>query len=75
VVHAVSPRPLLIIGSSIDTVTPFSEAQSLYDRAREPKTLLSMDIGHYDICEPPGSDEAAQLAVDFLAPVVFGEQA
>lgn len=67
----IAPRPLLIIGSGVDTVIPFSECQSLYDHAREPKELRAMDIGHYDICEPPGSDAAAQLAVDFLAPIAF----
>ncbi|WP_043452000.1 alpha/beta hydrolase [Jongsikchunia kroppenstedtii] len=67
----IAPRPLLVIGSAVDQVIPFSECQSLYDHALEPKELQSMNIGHYDICEPPGSDDAAQIAVDFFAPVAF----
>lgn len=74
-VHSIAPRPLLIIGSLTDGVIPFSESQSLYDHAREPKQLHAMEIGHYDICEPPGSDEAARIAIDFLAPTAFGEHA
>lgn len=73
VVADVSPRPLLIVGSAADGVVPFSECRSLYDLAREPKQLVGLSIGHYDICEPPGCTEAAQLALDFLAPVVAGE--
>jgi uncharacterized protein len=71
VVAEVAPRPLLIIGSPADGVIPFSECQSLFDRAREPKQLRALPIGHYDICEPPGSQQAAQLALDFLAPIAF----
>lgn len=71
VVHMIAPRPLLVIGSAVDGVIPFSESESLYRLAGEPKELLSLQIGHYDICEPPGSDSAAQMAVDFLAPVAF----
>lgn len=71
VAGAIAPRPLLIIGSAVDGVIPFSESESLYAHAGEPKRLLSLQIGHYDICEPPGSDSAAQMAVDFLAPVAF----
>jgi pimeloyl-ACP methyl ester carboxylesterase len=69
----VSPRPLLIVGSAADGVIPFSECQSLYDLAQEPKKLVGLDIGHYDICEPPGCIEAAQIALEFLAPVVAAE--
>jgi pimeloyl-ACP methyl ester carboxylesterase len=71
VVAEIAPRPLLIIGSPTDGVIPFSECQSLFDNAREPKQLRTLPIGHYDICEPPGSERAAQLALDFLAPIAF----
>ncbi|MET8873188.1 alpha/beta fold hydrolase [Nocardia sp. NPDC004604] len=71
VVDQLAPRPLLIIGSANDGVIPFSECQSLYDHAREPKQLRTLSIGHYDICEPPGSDQAAALALEFLAPIAF----
>lgn len=73
VVHLIAPRPLLVIGSRNDGVVPFSESESLYARAGEPKKLVAMDIGHYDICEPPGSDDSARIALEFLRPVVFGD--
>jgi uncharacterized protein len=71
VVAEIAPRPLLIIGSPTDGVIPFSECQSLFDKAGEPKQLRTLPIGHYDICEPPGSDQAAQLAVEFFSPIAF----
>ncbi|WP_084638203.1 alpha/beta hydrolase [Gordonia shandongensis] len=71
VIAEIAPRPILIIGSAVDGVIPFSESESLFALAGEPKELVSLPIGHYDICEPPGSDEAAQLAVDFFAPIVL----
>jgi fermentation-respiration switch protein FrsA (DUF1100 family) len=70
VVAELAPRPLLIIGSPTDGVIPFSECQSLFVKAREPKRLETLPISHYEICEPPGADQAAQIALEFLAPVV-----
>lgn len=75
VVAELAPRPLLIIGSPTDGVIPFSECQSLFDKAREPKRLETLPISHYEICEPPGADQAAQIALDFLAPIVFTDNA
>jgi fermentation-respiration switch protein FrsA (DUF1100 family) len=71
VVAGVAPTPLLIIGSVHDGVIPFSECESLSENAREPKQLKSVEFGHYEIYASPGREVAAQLALDFLRPIIF----
>lgn len=40
--------PLLILHSPTDEVIPFSHGQTLYDAARQPKSLVRLDGGHND---------------------------
>ncbi len=48
----ISPRPILMIHGVEDTMVPYSEAESLYVKASEPKKLISIpDINHADVYE------------------------
>jgi len=44
-IEAISPIPLLIIHGTADVVVPYSHAVRLFDAAREPKQLITIDGG------------------------------
>jgi dienelactone hydrolase len=48
-VEDISPTPLLMILVDNDTTTPSDVARAIYDRAREPKQLIELPGGHYDV--------------------------
>lgn len=54
-IHLISPTPLLMIVAESDTVAPTDLAISAYERAREPKSLLLVEAGHYDAYGDVGS--------------------
>jgi hypothetical protein len=74
VVGYVAPAPLLIIGSTTDTVIPFQETESLFARAGQPKRLEAVRLGHYEMLESPGREQVAELCLDFLRPIVLPEE-
>ena len=46
-----SNTPIHITGALNDIVNPFTEAQSIYDKANEPKKLLEVEATHFEIYE------------------------
>ncbi|MFT5182558.1 MAG: dipeptidyl aminopeptidase/acylaminoacyl peptidase [Alphaproteobacteria bacterium] len=51
-VHLIAPRPLMLIHGIDDTMVRFVEAQSLFERAGEPKKLFPIPgINHADVYE------------------------
>jgi uncharacterized protein len=48
-IERVAPTPLLVICMREDTITPTDEILGAYERAREPKRLVLLDGGHYDV--------------------------
>ncbi|HDH26474.1 MAG TPA: alpha/beta hydrolase [Actinobacteria bacterium] len=65
-VAAVAPRPLLLIGATHDHTVPHSEIVHLYRQAREPKELLTIDVGHYEVYSGPGADKARARTVGWF---------
>ncbi len=58
-ISAVSPTPLLLLHSTGDEVVSFSHALQLFERAREPKKLLSLEGGsHIEALHHPEFREA-----------------
>lgn len=58
----IAPTPLLMITGDRDTLTPTDEILEAYSRAHEPKRLLVLPGGHYDlygIHRPAGAAAAA----------------
>lgn len=48
-IDRIAPTPLLVISMSDDTMTPTDEILSAYERACEPKRLLLLPGGHFDV--------------------------
>ncbi|MBU1171047.1 MAG: alpha/beta hydrolase [Proteobacteria bacterium] len=46
-IEAISPIPVLIIHGIDDEVVPYHHGQMLYERAKEPKTFLTVDRGRH----------------------------
>jgi dipeptidyl aminopeptidase/acylaminoacyl peptidase len=52
-VEQIAPRPLLLIHGKDDTMVRYEEAENLFARAGEPKTLHTIpDINHTEVYEP-----------------------
>jgi fermentation-respiration switch protein FrsA (DUF1100 family) len=57
VVDKISPRPLLLIAAGDDRLVPPEDCKSLYDKALEPKKLVTVPgFGHYEIYVKPAFD-------------------
>lgn len=47
-VDKIAPVPLLIVHGTADGMIPYSQAEALFEKAKEPKTLFKVeDGGHY----------------------------
>lgn len=63
----VAPKPLLVIAATGDSLIPIADMRAFFARAGEPKTLVELDCGHFDVY--PGErcyDDAARLATDWF---------
>jgi fermentation-respiration switch protein FrsA (DUF1100 family) len=67
----ISPTPLLVITAEQDTLTPTDEILEAYNRAHEPKRLLILPGGHYDLYgtqRPVGAKAATEWFCQHLMP-------
>ena len=67
VVDKISPRALLLIAAEHDTICPPAGYQAPYERAGEPKRLITLPISHYDIYDGHGFEESVRQAVEWFA--------
>ncbi len=59
VVHLISPRALLLIQAEKDPIIPLGEARSLYEKAGEPKKLVTLEgVTHFQIYEDKGLEKS-----------------
>jgi hypothetical protein len=66
VVHLISPRALLLIQAEKDPIIPLGEARSLYEKAGEPKKIVTLDgVTHFQIYEGKGFEKSSRLALDW----------
>jgi uncharacterized protein len=67
VVDKIAPRPILFITTDDDRLVPPEESQALYDRAGEPKRLVTLKgFGHYEFyVEPAFSQVMAETLAWF----------
>ena len=57
VVDKISPRPLLLIAAGDDRLVPPEDCQSLFDKALEPKKMVTIPgYGHYEMYAKPAFD-------------------
>jgi hypothetical protein len=67
VVDKISPRPILFITSDDDRLVPPEESQSLYDKAGEPKKLVTLKgVGHYEVYVSPAFDKVMDETLAWL---------
>lgn len=71
-VHRLSPRPLLVIMAERDTRVPPEQSLRLFERAREPKSLVVLEgVEHHEVYEPPARDRLLEAVLSWL-PGRFG---
>jgi cephalosporin-C deacetylase-like acetyl esterase len=72
-VPRISPTPLLLVVALQDTVTPTDLALAAYERALEPKRLVTVPGGHFSAYDA-GFDIAGPAAVEWFAEHLQGER-
>lgn len=65
-IHLVAPTALLVIASEKDSLIPLETVKAAYDRAIDPKELIVLPIGHFDIYRDPWLSRAANDAVSWF---------
>jgi len=65
-IERLSPRPLLMIVAADDTVTPTAHAEAAFQRAGEPKKLVHVPGGHFDVYVGAGFDQAVGEMLAFF---------
>jgi uncharacterized protein len=65
-IEQISPRPLLMIVATEDAVTPTAHAEAAFARAGEPKTLLRVPGGHFDVYDGAGFETAMGASIAWL---------
>lgn len=58
-IEAIAPIPLMIVCAENDSLIPASLVHEVFARAGEPKALVSINCGHFDVYEP-NFDEAVE---------------
>ena len=61
-VDLVAPKPLLLIGAVNDSLIPIAQVREAFARAGEPKKLIELDGGHFDVYPGAMHHEAAVSA-------------
>lgn len=65
-ISRVSPTPLMLVVASHDKTTPTDLALSAYERALEPKKLVIVPGGHYDLYSGAAGKQAQDAAVQWF---------
>lgn len=66
VADKISPIPLLLIHGTADDVIPYHHAQWLFEKAKEPKTLWTLEGAGHTAAFGPGSPEYKRRLVTFF---------
>lgn len=62
-IEMMSPTALLMLPAEKDSLLPFAALIAAYERASEPKKVVSMPIGHYEVYDDPWRAEAIDQTV------------
>ena len=60
--HLLAPTALLVIAAENDSLLPVATVKTSYDRAADPKKLVILPIGHFEIYQDPWLSRAADDA-------------
>ncbi|MDD9908043.1 MAG: alpha/beta fold hydrolase [Rhodospirillaceae bacterium] len=67
VVDKIAPRPVLFITTDDDRLVPPEESESLYEKAGEPKKLITLrGYGHYEVYVEPAFSEVMTPTVEWF---------
>lgn len=67
------PIPLLLLHGTSDPVIPYAHSKSLFDKAREPKTLVAVEGGgHIEAFTPRFGDKYQEALLDFFDASISG---
>ena len=64
--HRIAPRPLLMIVTTEDRITPPEPARAAFERAGEPKQLIEISGSHFAVYSGPGFEAAMEATRAFL---------
>jgi fermentation-respiration switch protein FrsA (DUF1100 family) len=65
-IHWIAPAALLMIPAERDYLIPIGAVKAAYERAREPKGMLSLPVGHFEVYFEPWLSRSAGAAVDWF---------
>ncbi|MDO9439382.1 MAG: alpha/beta fold hydrolase [Beijerinckiaceae bacterium] len=66
IIHRIAPRASCMILATNDTTGSPTSYRALYDAAQEPKRLVEVECGHYDMYDGPLLDHAMAESVKFF---------
>jgi len=73
-IRLIAPTPLLLIGAEYDTLVPADLVVAAYERALEPKAVLLLPCGHFDVYHiEPWLSKAAGAAVEWFTNHLAGK--
>ncbi len=64
-IQMMAPTALLVLPAENDSLLPFDAVKAAFDRAGEPKEIMSMPIGHYDVYEEPWRTRVIEKSVEW----------
>ena len=62
----ISPKPLLMTIALQSSLIDPKQRESLFNTAREPKKLLKLDCGHFDVYQGEVFEKTVPAQIDFL---------
>jgi fermentation-respiration switch protein FrsA (DUF1100 family) len=65
-IHLIAPRALLVIAAEKDNLIPLEAVSRSFQKALEPKDLITHPILHFDIYSDPWKTKAASAAIDWF---------
>ncbi len=65
--NLISPTPVMMIAAQRDTLVPFGLVRDACERVSEPKSLVVLDCGHFDVYDGPWAEKAADAAIEWFS--------
>jgi fermentation-respiration switch protein FrsA (DUF1100 family) len=62
----ISPTPYMIVAGDNDELLPLETLKKMFERAGEPKKLVSLPVSHFDIYREPWISQACQYALEWF---------
>jgi fermentation-respiration switch protein FrsA (DUF1100 family) len=66
-IDLIAPKPMLVVAAVMDSLIPIDDVREAFGRAGEPKKLIELECGHFEVY-PGGShhDQAASAASEWF---------